>query len=127
MRTKVTPRFWRWVHAWHVVMGEHCQDAGGFFGGGGVDRQSPAIRYSAGDDRTVQSACEPNISRIARRACYFDPPIDAGDWLSDGVHARAPAIFSARSAARCASSTLKALWASGRASVNDVAIAALSA
>ena len=52
--------------------------------------------------------------------------VDARDRLSDSVHVRAPAVCKARSVARCVSSILKPLWASGRASANDLAIADFS-
>src|SRR5258708_26801199 len=124
LRAQVAPG--QRVHARHVFVGEHDKHAGCPFGGSGVDRHGPAIRDRAIDDCGVGYAFERNICRVACSSGHLEPAIDARDRLSDSVHARAPAVCNARRATRCASSTLKALWARGRASVNDAAIADLS-
>ena len=125
VRTKVAPGLGRRVHARHVAMSEYRKDARRLFGGSGVDRHGPAIGDRAVDDRRMHGTFDRNIGRVAGAAGDLQPTVGARDRLSDGVHARAPAICNARRATRCASSILKALWASGRASTNDKAIADL--
>src|SRR6266567_3272785 len=127
VRMQVAPGPRRRVHAWHVAMREHRQHSGGLFGYRSIDGDRPAVRNRTLDDYAIDQVSYWNICRVACGAGHFEAPIDSGKWLSNGVHARAPAVSSARSATRCASSILNALCASGRASVNEAAIAVISA
>src|ERR1700730_5669557 len=127
IRMQVTPRIWCRIHSRHVLMREHAQYAGRILGDAGVNRYCAAVRNRAVDDCGVHRARERNIGRVACAAGHLERAVAAGDRLSDGVHSRAPAICNARSATRWASSTLKELWASGRASVNEAVIADLRA
>src|SRR3989442_5402362 len=109
VRMQVAPGLWRWVHARHGAIGEHPEYAGRFFGGRGIDRDRPAVRDGALDDRGVGRVGEWNIRRVARRTGDFEPSVEACEGLSDGVHPRAPALSSSRRATRWWSSTLNAL------------------
>src|SRR5258708_1743542 len=127
VRMQMAPGLRRRVHAWHVAMREHRQHSGGLFGFRSIDGDRPAIRNRTLDDYATDHVSDWNICGVPRGAGHFEAPIDSGKWLSNGVHALAPAVSSARSATRCASSILNALCASGRASVNEAAIDLISA
>src|SRR5579863_2895712 len=127
MGVQMAPGLWGRVHARHIAMGKDCQHSGSLLHLGCVDRGRPPIRNRALDDNAVNGALDRNVGRIVCSATHFEASVDSGDWLSDGVHTRAPAVSSARSATRWASSILNPFCASGRASANDVAIAVLSA
>src|SRR5271169_6555477 len=115
MWMQVAPRLRRRVHAWHVAVSEDPEHARGTFGGAGVDRNGATVGDCAVDDRGVRGILDGDVGRIWRPARHLQPAIRARDRLSDGVHARSPAVSSARKATRWASSTLKPLWARGRA------------
>ena len=64
-------------------------------------------------DGAVHGAGEKDVGGVSGGTGDLETTVITRDWLSDGGHARAPAVCSARRATRCASSILKALWVSG--------------
>ncbi len=62
---KVAPWLWRRVHARHVAMREHRDDARRFIGGRRIDRHRPAISDGALHDRGVRRVRDWNFRRVA--------------------------------------------------------------
>src|SRR5262249_39171975 len=92
----------------------------------GVDRFDAPICDRALNNYRAYGARTANVGRVCGATADFKVTICAWDRLSDGAHARPPAIVSARRATRWASSTLNPLCPSGRASLNEAAMAILS-
>src|SRR2546422_1389541 len=106
---EMAPRLRRGIHTRHVAVCEDGKHAGRPFSSGDIDRRGSSVRNRAVDNCPVSKVRYWNVGRVTRRAGDLEPPVDTGKRLSDGAHARAPAVSSARKTARCASSTLKVL------------------
>src|ERR687892_726213 len=87
-----------------------------------VDGSDAAVRHRAPHDCSVRQARHVELGGVGGAAGDLLAAVDAADRLSDesGGHARAPAISTARTMARCMSSILKSLcprpWAPSAAS-----------
>src|SRR6266550_3805966 len=93
---------------WRFVMCEDDDDAGCALRSHGVDGRDAAFRHRAAHDRAVRVAGDVELRSVSCASCHLLSAIDAADGLADqsGSHARAPAISTARTMARCMSSIL---------------------
>src|SRR5204862_6870349 len=92
-----------------VEMREHTKNARRAFRRRAIDGGNAAVRDRAPDDHAVRLAGLVEFGCVGGAACDLLAAIDAADGLSDegGAHARAPAVSTARTIARCISSILK--------------------
>src|SRR5207247_3784475 len=88
------------------------------------DGRDAAFRHRAAHDRAVRVFGHIELGGIGGAPGNLLSPVDAADGLSDesGCHARAPAVSTARTMARCMSSILK--WLCPRACAPCAASAA---
>src|SRR5437899_12631779 len=94
-----------------VAMRHDDEDAGCAFCRNGVDGSDAAFRHRAAHDRTIHMARYVELRGVACAPGDLLSAVDAADRLPDesGCHARAPAVSTARTMARCMSSILKSL------------------
>src|SRR5438105_4456144 len=94
-----------------VAMRQHGNDAGCAFCSGGVDGSDAAFRHRAAHDRAMRVSGHIELGGIGGAPGDLLSSIHAADGLPDesGCHARAPAVSTARTMARCMSSILKSL------------------
>ena len=109
-----------WVHeglvraigeARGIAVREDGDDSGRAFGRRGLEGRDAPLRHRAPHDGAMSHASDVELGGVRRSAHHFLSAVDAADWLSDerGGHARAPAVSTARTMARCMSSILKSL------------------
>src|SRR5215471_13989820 len=125
MRSVMVPRVGRRVHPRQIAVSKDRQHAC-LFRCARVDRFDAPICDRALNNYRAYGARTANVGRVCGATADFKVTICAWDRLSDGAHARPPAIVSARRATRWASSTLNPLCPSGRASLNEAAMPILS-
>src|SRR5438128_4438110 len=95
-----------------VAVREDDDDAGCAFCSGGVDGSDAPFRHRAAHDRAMRMARYVELRGVACAPGDLLSAVDAADRLPDesGCHARAPAVSTPRTMARCMSSILKSLW-----------------
>src|SRR5262249_28805349 len=125
MRSVMVPGVGCRVHPRQFAVSEDRQHAC-LFRCARVDRFDAPICDRALNNYRAYGARTAKVGRVCGATADLKVTICAWDRLSDGAHARPPAICSARTATRWASSTLNPLCASGRASLNEAAMPDLS-
>src|SRR5207237_9830365 len=80
-----------------------------------IERDDGAFGDRALHDHGVRETRQLKLCRVARLAGDLERPVGPIDGLGDDAHAMPPAVCTARTMARCASSTLNAMSRYGRA------------
>src|ERR1035438_8944575 len=118
------------VQAGHIGVGEYGEHPGRGGGHRSVDMLNPPGRHGGWHQHGIRDTLYLGVGRVDGGAGELGRTIRPAQSPShrshDSLPALDPIVPRARTTARCASSTLKALPASGRASANDAASAVRS-